>query len=1231
MPFNILAAQQAMQASSANKVARFAQGFNGFDPRVAAGALGGMLLLPDFQASTYRLEMLAHVVVSTCKGAKAPRQRDLAHWLTDAGKIVGHHEDPAEDVFAGRVSFEGVNYRVLEGLSEGGCFHLQLILKIVEDMPESFADLKDACRACLILSETLCERAGIAPFELGAEHPARGRITQAMTPPIRTLSKWVTFSAKDLDDLDVPIVVLNRFLLPPAKWDVLPEYAGDSTFFRRPFLQFGEELVVGLPTAIGPAIRTAVIDACRLLGPGAETTLRMQHLSSVGNLLLDTPMVREIGMKPAPLNLGPVVPSEPVEIEPGYWVQVVLANDDLAGFEIDGLMGSARNSHEAAIGLNAAVQAARERCEATPGFRAGLTLAIMCGFGRGQMVGLSDQGDRWFVEGASAYDVEVLGWRSDFSLSDLFRLAITERNLASKGFQVSHVNGLLAQVGDALGNRGHLIHHEALPDGMPGGMIMAPTNGQLRPRIEHHQRFDRRLVTTPDGVPLEVMKDGSGARSPGGVSHIYASIDDLNHGRLRAVWAKGSRKWWIESRPRSDDVTGPSFGAFEALRTWMERIGPVVTEALPELPDVLLWDLRIDPQPPTPAEELIPAGVDEVRASIDVKCNRASAIVTTTVLPNFWRGLSNPDNVAEATLVEAFVRGALRLLGQDETRAVALTEKIIPSPLARQLHAFAPQDFRDHMRDAYQGRVVQVSAIQDGAIRIGLGWSGVDRPGGTVRGIAECTEALNAITAAAEKALCDDLALFDRRSLLEAAVRNHEASAIDARRWKRTAPAIIALSDDKLAVREEIAENLFRQNGVSLACRLLMEIGLHHCPETNGFEVADIDLSRLMARALMIVHLGGYSDAIRYGAMKPEIRISPAGEVQIDVTFFESVMDPVGRDFSDQQVNREQSAYVEYLRTPELPEGPDQDGRSTDFEKAWEDELGASLLSYRCTIDALEDLCIKQGLAWLSLPRKNLIDQLKKEIPDADTVIEQLESVPRDEWKNLPPGFDDSDRQPWRFRRRLSIARRPLVRLGSGEDADILVAPGLVREGLTATVGNMYDGSYDAPRLSSPGMRRWAGKMANERGHAFQEQVATELSRLGWSVGTEVKFGEILGRDPEDDPGDIDVLGWRSDGRVLLLECKQLQLAKTPSEVAKQLANFRGTTNDRGKPDRLAKHLNRWTLARTNSAAFSAFLGITDPSIEAGLVFSNTVPMQFAIDRMSEKLWVGTTADLVAL
>lgn len=56
--------------------------------------------------------MLAHAVVSSCDGNKTLRQRDLANWLVEAGKIVGHHEDPAEDVFAGRASYEAETAKI---------------------------------------------------------------------------------------------------------------------------------------------------------------------------------------------------------------------------------------------------------------------------------------------------------------------------------------------------------------------------------------------------------------------------------------------------------------------------------------------------------------------------------------------------------------------------------------------------------------------------------------------------------------------------------------------------------------------------------------------------------------------------------------------------------------------------------------------------------------------------------------------------------------------------------------------------------------------------------------------------------------------------------------------------------------------------------------------------------------------------------------------------------------
>ncbi|MEN9874298.1 MAG: hypothetical protein RL186_1195, partial [Pseudomonadota bacterium] len=195
--------QRALNHGRDDVIASFADRLRPNDIRVAVAAIGGLQLLPELQASTYRIEALAHAAVAACDGSRAPRRRDLAAWLTELGELIGNAEDPAEDVFAGRVVFEGQNYRVLEGLSEGGCFHLQLILSVVEDMPDAFQPLKEACRAALVLSEAICARAGTVPHELGGEFPKRSKIGEWELRPVRELASWVTFSGEDLDGLGV--------------------------------------------------------------------------------------------------------------------------------------------------------------------------------------------------------------------------------------------------------------------------------------------------------------------------------------------------------------------------------------------------------------------------------------------------------------------------------------------------------------------------------------------------------------------------------------------------------------------------------------------------------------------------------------------------------------------------------------------------------------------------------------------------------------------------------------------------------------------------------------------------------------------------------------------------------------------------------------------------------------------------------------------------------------------
>jgi hypothetical protein len=87
------------------------------------------------------------------------------------------------------------------------------------------------------------------------------------------------------------------------------------------------------------------------------------------------------------------------------------------------------------------------------------------------------------------------------------------------------------------------------------------------------------------------------------------------------------------------------------------------------------------------------------------------------------------------------------------------------------------------------------------------------------------------------------------------------------------------------------------------------------------------------------------------------------------------------------------------------------------------------------------------------------------------------------------------------------------------------------------------------------------------------------LDELNWEAEPELKPTKLLNRSFDRDYGDIDALAWNRDsGRVLVMECKDLQYHKTIGEVAEQLSDFRGLIRPDGKPDDLKRHLDRLEL-----------------------------------------------------
>lgn len=343
------------------------------------------------------------------------------------------------------------------------------------------------------------------------------------------------------------------------------------------------------------------------------------------------------------------------------------------------------------------------------------------------------------------------------------------------------------------------------------------------------------------------------------------------------------------------------------------------------------------------------------------------------------------------------------------------------------------------------------------------------------------------------------------------------------------------------------------------------------------------------------------------------------------------MLTPFGQIVSDIEVDRAAANYAQNYE-PIAPQREVAAALDPAFVAAWREEFGASIDEVRAFIDTLENEGIRRSGAVYWLPLRDLPEVAAREgllPPDlVERIATGLALRQRPEWRVLPAGFAPRNRWPWRFRRRLSLMRLPLPLCDRGATGGpkLLVAPGMVRDSVAYLVSGLIRGDFSDDYASSAAMRSWIGRAKDRAGHAFNEEVAGRMRELGWETRTEVKLTEILGRALDKDYGDVDVLAWRaSDGRVLVLECKDVQFRKTPGEVAEQLADFRGELDHRGRPDLLRKHLDRFALLLSHLPSVQRYVRAPGAiSLEAHLVFRNPVPMSFAWQSLAglSKLWL---------
>lgn len=1208
-----------------------------YHPIKTATTFAGLLTQKRLQSNCLRLEVLVHLSLACCQGEKMPVAQVTSHAFKAVGRgIHGRMEDPAEDVFVSSIHSTRGNYRILEGIWESSSFYLQRFVNIVDRLPDTgnLDRLKSSVHALLKLSDLLCERANLLRHDLGNAIP-EDDFPRKIGSDLANARRIVRFTRDELNSAGIETRDLAPFHFKLVdRASLLDQAISHTDLERRPISNDGDDLVFLLPTAISTAIRRYLIGA---IGSGPNRERLLQALAHEYNKTLsETPLLGDMKSDAVALircEAG-IFANVFREVDVGLYLNLVFFMDTLDGFEDDGFAGTFRTLADMADAIDERVDYCFEDANKSPEFRSGITLIIGCGAGRGISVPINNKlRPGWRIDSISAPDLCTLSWTPKMNPMNLWRIYSAQDKLAAQGLNLQNANGLLNLVAWTRSLEGHLVPHASIPQEMATGLgiLMVTQNALLNLRHEVATAWDSHMEMDVQGNWHLVQKEGQSYFDEDRNFPIYASTESSREGYPIGACVTNQRTWWFELQGRTGSLGAVAHERWRMMATWLRLAAPILEKSFPALTSgPILWRCVF-------CNSLEPSDFDmqhgnavDARSAIAMSCVKAGRVITLDVSEGFDRALFNSENIAEAALVNAFVRGVAELAGirADSLDHAAVAAKIIGSSAARQTHALVARDFRDFMEKLATTHPVTINQYDDAELKLGLGWRVRDRTAGPeISGKESCTSFLNNLVTSLEEEICKEVQKYGRQRMINAILFNSEVASRDRDHWRKTAAAVLALHDDEQAALGTMARHDYKLNGVLQASRILIEVAICESPAEGGLTPGKLDLSRMMACASSLFHIGGWSDAIRWDVMEPLLMVRPFGDVHANQDFIDNIADKFAGAASDVRFRDAAENYAKNLEErPFATETVDDMGGI--FLSAWFDEFGATLADFRRFVDAVEDIGVKEEQPVLCLPRSRLISLISDKTA-SEAIVYALTLQPRPAWRSVPNGFTEKDRQPWRFRRRLSVVRRPLLQINHELDPLVLVAPGMLRESFAYLVSNHRQGNFPDEQLGSA-MQAFVGHARLKRGTEFEVAVADRLRLSGWQVEHEISLGKLLGKKMTKNWGGIDVLAWHfGSRRILVIECKDVHYRKTYGEIAEQLSDFRGEITSDGKADMLKKHLDRVSVVRGDFASVKKYVGITDATeIESHLVFKNPVPMQYAAHNIGKLVQVLLYDDL---
>ncbi|WP_206052104.1 YecA family protein [Nonlabens xiamenensis] len=732
--------------------------------------------------------------------------------------------------------------------------------------------------------------------------------------------------------------------------------------------------------------------------------------------------------------------------------------------------------------------------------------------------------------------------------------------------------------------------------------------------IESNKKSDKHFIQFIDDdqqvVYLPVIKTETYAP-------IYTS-EDIFNGRLRVALEKYAFPIWLNCE-NPFDFFGKNF--IEAILYWLNELYDSMSDFLSPLGEfpvniILVFDDEIKEYTNEELEESV-----DKEITIGYNINPKIREMKLKIPKEIFNVLHRQDNYGEQVLMSAVFKGFNNLLklygnnGLEEYDIESLIYSYMPLSDAKMiLTANSDRDIKLNGDFIPRPRYVYDSDIAL-ILEENTNWLGSEKSmPSKINNKSEKEELCIRLIDSLINQIRLRLKEFNSTDLLKYLLLRHESLLHkQGERDLGIAARIKCFSkyEDVLKSYSDFNTKLIKS---SHAIRCLIEFVVAEQYEGNS-TVNDDDTDFLIALMVEVINYGVIKDSIKFDIDNPDMGLLESGRIGVSHGFYDDVLTRYRDSVTRDEIVDYEETFKSKFKTPSW-DTSNKDSLVDEYYKKVDnifiEEWGISLPMINAISVYLSELCFQNSNSYYSCNENEIMDVIRSNFDINEGTIKAyldcltLKSRGKFDQPENPKDFPEIF--PWRYNRKLSYIRRPILRIGNDSNGYKLFWS--ARHLVSATDNLIY--LFHNGRLKVDRDKKKLSKLLSERnklkGDEFREEVYLwlALNTTLEVVEYEVKIKEKGLLKADKNYGDIDILAFDTNRKIIYaIECKNTKQVKIMYDFHNDLKNY--------VQKQIPKHIRRgnWLNKNTEQVINGFNLSKGNWSVESLVISSYQLPIKF--------------------